>query len=246
MPDHLSTVFYGLSNPAGFYRNIQSMLGTIARGDVFTGDNLLTFGKNLSFLSDEKFMSAFNAEATEPYENAAVWRIYTLCWAAKRALTLDGDFMECGSHRGTSSRILDEYLDFATVPKRYIMFDVFDDVGQNKLHDYPTLRGGIYDFVRDRFSAYENVDVIKGFVPDILEGNTPEKLAFLHIDMNNVEAEMSALERLFDLVVPGGSIVLDDYGWKAYAEQKAAEDIFFEARGYQVLEMPTGQGLVIK
>ncbi len=246
MPDHLSTVFYGISDTKRFYSAFQSVLSSINCGDVFTGDNLFTFGKNLSFLSDRKFMTAFDREATEQPERAAIWRAYTLCWAARRVLPLDGDFVECGSHRGTSARILVEYLDFASVNKRFAMFDVFENVGQNKLHGYPALEGGIYDFVKARFAAFGNVDVIRGFVPDILDGNTPEKIAFLHIDMNNVEAEMSALEILFDRVVPGGSILLDDYGWKAYAEQKRAEDEFFAARGYQVLEMPTGQGLVIK
>ena len=41
-------------------------------------------------------------------------------------------------------------------------------------------------------------------------------------------------------------IVLDDYGWSLYRAQKQAEDAFFAERGYLVLELPTGQGLVVK
>lgn len=246
MTNYLSTVFYGLADADRFYEGFQSALGAIWQGNVFTGDNLFTFGKHLSFLSDDKFMAAFNAEATEAPEQAAIWRIYTLCWAARRALALDGDFMECGSYRGTSSRILAEYLDFDSVPKRYLMFDVFDDAGQTAQHGYPALEGGIYDFVKSRFAAYPNVEVIQGFVPDILDGHTPKRIAFLHVDMNNAKAEVAALERLFDRVVPGGSIILDDYGWTVYADQKHEHDRFFAARGLQVLELPTGQGLVIR
>jgi len=51
---------------------------------------------------------------------------------------------------------------------------------------------------------------------------------------------------LFDRVVPGGAIVFDDYGWNGYRPQKDAEDAFLAARGYSVLELPTGQGLLIK
>mgnify|MGYP000179091681 FL=1 len=64
--------------------------------------------------------------------------------------------------------------------------------------------------------------------------------------MNNADAEISTLEYLWDRIVPGASIVLDDYGWLAYRAQKEVEDPFFAKRGYSVLELPTGQGLVIK
>lgn len=47
-------------------------------------------------------------------------------------------------------------------------------------------------------------------------------------------------------MVPGGLIVLDDYGWLGYRAQKEAEDAFFAERSYMVLELPTGQGLIVK
>jgi O-methyltransferase len=57
---------------------------------------------------------------------------------------------------------------------------------------------------------------------------------------------VETLERLFDRVVPSGMIVLDDYGWLVLNEQKRAEDAFFAKRSYAVLELPTGQGLIVK
>jgi hypothetical protein len=47
-------------------------------------------------------------------------------------------------------------------------------------------------------------------------------------------------------MVPGAVLILDDYGWLGYRAQKLAEDPWFEKRGYRVLELPTGQGLLIK
>ena len=49
-----------------------------------------------------------------------------------------------------------------------------------------------------------------------------------------------------DRMVPGAVLILDDYGWLAYRAQKLAEDPWFAKYGYRVLEMPTGQGLLIK
>ena len=74
----------------------------------------------------------------------------------------------------------------------------------------------------------------------------PRSIAFLHVDMNNAQAERGALEVLFDRIVPGGMIVFDDYGWTAYHDQKLSADAFMRQRGLAVLELPTGQGMVVK
>src|SRR5690606_35177127 len=104
----------------------------------------------------------------------------------------------------------------------------------------------LYAQVRNRFVDTPNVIVTQGKVPDVLAEVVPEKIAFMHLDMNNAEAEIGALEVLFERMVPGAVMVLDDYGWLAYRQQALAEDPWFAQRGYRVLELPTGQGLVIK
>ena len=43
----------------------------------------------------------------------------------------------------------------------------------------------------------------------------------------------------------GAAIVLDDYGWRPFRRQKEVADAFFASRGLEVLELPTGQGLVV-
>jgi hypothetical protein len=47
-------------------------------------------------------------------------------------------------------------------------------------------------------------------------------------------------------VSPGGIVVFDDYGWKVFHRQKEAEDEFMRHMGYEILELPTGQGIVVK
>jgi predicted O-methyltransferase YrrM len=102
------------------------------------------------------------------------------------------------------------------------------------------------DKVRARFQPWQNVLVTQGKVPEVLAEVAPDQIAFLHIDMNNAEAERGALERLFDRVSTGGIIVLDDYGWNGYRAQKDSADEFMRSRDLSILELPTGQGLVVK
>ena len=91
-----------------------------------------------------------------------------------------------------------------------------------------------------------NVVVTQGRVPDSFAQAAPDRIAFMHLDLNNADAEIGALEVLFDRMVPGAIMVLDDYGWLGYRAQKLAEDPWLERRGYRVLELPTGQGLLVK
>ena len=88
--------------------------------------------------------------------------------------------------------------------------------------------------------------ITQGKVPGSLTIAAPEKIAFMHLDINNADAEIGALEVLFDRLVPGAVLIFDDYGWAPYYAQKMAEDPWLEKRGYRVLELPTGQGMVIK
>jgi len=39
---------------------------------------------------------------------------------------------------------------------------------------------------------------------------------------------------------------MDDYGWSAYINQKKALDAFAKRKGVKILNLPTGQGLLLK
>lgn len=110
----------------------------------------------------------------------------------------------------------------------------------------PVQRSGFFEQVQARFQGYAQVRLIKGFIPDSFVQGMPDQIAYLHIDMNNAAGELAALEALFERVVSGGVIVLDDYEWSIYRGQKQAEDPWFEARGYRVVPLPTGQGMLVK
>ena len=104
----------------------------------------------------------------------------------------------------------------------------------------------MYEYVAGRFERYPNVRVIKGFLPDAFSIACPDRISFLHVDLNSPRAEVAVLEKLWDRIPAGGTIVFDDYGWKLFRKQKDAEDAFMKTRGHEILELPTGQGLVVK
>lgn len=246
MKNYFTTAFYGTNNQNAFIEGIQQAVNQIPPYGIFTGDNIFAYSRNLSFLDDAEFMAAFDKHAETDIEKSTIWRIHVLCWAARNGMRLEGDFMECACYKGTSARIVCDYLDFGKSDKHYYLYDLFEHNAEMDHHGMPEHGTDLYGKVKQRFADMQNIHVTRGSVPEILHQVAPEKIAFMHLDINSAAAEIGALEFLFDRIVPGGVIILDDYGWLAYRAQKEAEDPFFAARGYRVLELPTGQGMVIK
>jgi O-methyltransferase len=247
MSNHLTTVFFGAVNHHEFCEGLLQSIRQIPKNGIYTGDNLFTYGRNLSFMDDEAFMKAFHAHAETDVEQALLWRFSTVLWGIRQGLKLEGDFVECACYRGTTARIMCDTIEFSKYPDRhYFLYDLFEHDPSMPHHAMPAHSKKLYQDTVNRFSDYPNVTVTQGKVPDVLHQVAPEKIAFMHIDLNNAEAEIGALEVLFDRMVPGAILILDDYGWLAYRTQKDAEDPWLLKRGYRVLELPTGQGIVIK
>lgn len=244
--NYLKNVFWGPSDPGKFAEGIQHVINYLPPKGVFAGDNIFTFCKNLSFLEDTRFMEAFSKHVETDIEKAIIWRTHVLCWAAKRMMRVEGDFVECACYKGISARIICDYVDLGKSEKHFYLYDLFEHSPEMAHHAMDEHSDNLYETVKNRFSDLDRVHVTKGFLPDVLEAVAPEKIALLHIDLNNAPAELGVLKYLFDRVSPGGIIILDDYGWLAYRAQKDAEDPFFAEHGYTVLELPTGQGLVLK
>jgi O-methyltransferase len=228
-------------------------IDTLARifGYTFAGDMMLTFHRNMGFYEDRRFMDAFDAEVGTEQERSLVWRLHVLCWCARNCLRREGDFVECGVYRGFSSAVAARYLGFGALDRRWYLYDTFSGIPGDQLdpehYESPEVyaAAGLYEFCVQRFAAYGNIRVERGRVPEVLRVVAPAKVAFLHLDLNSAAAESAALEFFFERLTPGAMVLLDDYGWRAYRSQKLAADAFFAGRGCPVLELPTGQGLVL-
>ena len=220
----------------------------------FFGDNMVALSRNMAFAKDSRFTHAFNANVRGHADEFKVWRLHTYCWAGRTALALPGDFVECGVFEGFYSAVLLHYLDFAALDRRMFLFDTFSGLTEDYSteHERATVGYGLKDLAQwyaevcARFAPYPNVEVVRGVVPDVLDDIAAAAIALLHLDMNAGAAEVGALEVLFDRVCDGGIILMDDYGRYEYAELHEALAAWMDGRGQSVLELPTGQGLVVK
>lgn len=240
-------IFWGAQSPQKVAEHARAIAQDVVGGAHFA-DNFLTWGRNNSMFDDGPFVAAWQANIDGNQVNEAiVWRRYILACAAYHAVQLDGDFVECGCHKGIGVKVVVDYLGGKEFPKTFWAYDLFEH-GPDEIHQkMHGLGPELFGEVQARFEGYPNVRVIKGRIPDVLAGQSPDRIAYLHIDMNQAPAEIAALDALFDRVVPGGIVILDDYEWAGTLRaQKLAEDPWFEARSYRVFPLPTGQGIVLK
>jgi hypothetical protein len=198
-------------------------------------------------LDDAPFVQAWESNIESPSDRAIVWRRYVLACAAYHCVQLDGDFVECGAYTGVGMKTVIDYLGGVAFPKIFWGYDIFEHDGSMLNHAMPEHGEGLYSRVQGKFNEYPQVRLIKGLIPEAFAEDCPERIAYLHIDLNQAPAEVAALDHLFDRMVPGGILILDDYEWAGiYRPQKLAEDQWFDARRYRVMPLPTGQGLIIK
>jgi O-methyltransferase len=220
---------------------------------AFVGDGLATWFKSTPFTEDERFMTLAQTHGgLLPVINWH-WNLQTVVWAVNQTREVAGDFVELGVFKAHTTTFVADYLGFQDWPKTWWLYDTFDGIPADQLDEgWAESNQGAYDgtfsfeTVRDSLAAYPNIKVIKGRVPEILAEQAPDRIAFLHMDLNNATAEVQALDVLYERISPGGVIVFDDYCWAVSRQQRIAEDAWAEARGLKILPLPTGQGLLVK
>jgi O-methyltransferase len=239
-------MFWGTRNPELVAQHVKEVADLAEPGFHFA-DNFFTWCRNNSVLEDEAFVASWKSNVETDADKAIIWRRYILACAAYHCVQLKGDFVECGAYTGVGVKTVVDFLGGEQFPKDFWLYDLFEHEEWMLHHAMEEHGPGLEARVREKFKSYPQVKIFKGYIPDVFEGQSPQDIAYLHIDLNEAPAEIAALDALFDRIVPGGIVILDDYEWAgAYRGQKLAEDPWFEARQYRVMPLPTGQGLVIK
>ncbi|WP_031571363.1 TylF/MycF/NovP-related O-methyltransferase [Rheinheimera texasensis] len=175
----------------------------------------------------------------------------------KHTVDLPGSIVELGVFKGASFmtflKLCDVYCAGDTL-KKVIGFDTWTgfvdldvkDGAENIKRDkvvggfnastfLPVLRQAIEIEQRDsmipRFSRAELVQGdCRHTIPQYLEKNPGLRISMLHLDLDLYEPTKVALEHLYDRVVPGGVVILDEYGMEGFPGESLAFDEFFAGR----------------
>jgi hypothetical protein len=230
---------------------------------AYAQDGLISVHSH-AFMHNPAFLEAYSRGVkaiggTDTYQWH--WRIHIGLWAASVASRLEGDFVECGVNRGFLSSAIMEYLDWNSLDRDFYLLDTYAGLDVRNMSNAglkagalqknaENLRSGFYvrrvDEVRANFAQWPRARIVEGAIPETLEQVPAKRIAYLHIDMNCAPPEVAALAYFWERLVAGAPVLLDDYAYLGYNEQKLAMDDFARGHGVAVCSLPTGQGLIIK
>jgi len=200
-------------------------------------------------------------ELARPYTMTSVERMFAMHQAVRylEEARIEGTIVECGVWRGGSIMVAIATLNLLKSRDREIfLFDTFEglpkpdpildvDIWDNKGHDgwilearSPESSNWAYASLNDVRSnvlglGYPEklIHFVKGMVERTIPGQSPDKIALLRLDTDWHSSTKHVLENLFAALVPGGVLIMDDYGHFMGA-RKAADD-YFNERGIRML-----------
>ena len=169
----------------------------------------------------------------------------------KMIINIPGHIFELGVFKGTS------LIRFATFrdalendfSRKIVGFDVFGEFPREQLNIEDDLKwinrfeassgNGLDDTeIMSVFNnkGFENIELIKGnifdTIPKYINENPETKIAILHLDMDVKEPTDFALAELYERLVPGGLIILDDYN--AVAGETISIDNFLNEKKLKI------------
>ncbi len=189
-------------------------------------------------------------DGVEPYTVVSADRCQVLYRLGRQALSVAGDFAECGVYRGGTALLLSRVLKGSG--KALHLFDSFEGLPAPDPERDPDLEEGVFraTSARDverllgRFPG--SLRIHEGFIPSTFEGLEDSRFAFVHIDVDLYRSTLDCLDYFYPRLAAGAVVVFDDYGFPAARGEKEAVDEFFAGRPEAPLALPTGQALVTK
>jgi len=102
--------------------------------------------------------------------------------------------------------------------------------------------------VKSYLARWPFVQVLAGRVQDFQPQLTRERFHFIHLDVDIYAPTRHVLDVYSERLVPGGIIVVDDFGFETCPGIKQAVGEFAEraSRNFSLLELPSGQCLINK
>lgn len=165
-----------------------------------------------------------------------------------QSIALPGDIAECGVSRGETSYEFVRYLEENHINKNLHMFDTFQGLPDIFTVEEVSLALGnelipgnfacSIEAVVERMGSYGRYKTHKGLFKDTFSGFT-DHLCFIHADADMYSSTLDIIELANRCLVPGGTIVFDDYDNAVTPGVKLAIQRHLCPNRYTLLPSPT-------
>ena len=228
-------------------RRVRQELAGIAAG--LFGDFPISDDYKL-WREDENFFVHFRRLSPDaPY---SAERKYVLREFVRYIADLAGDLAECGCYVGVSAWFM-----ASEAPNRELfLFDSFEGLSEPQPNDLPesatTRAWKLGDMatseqlVRENLAGFDKVHIFKGWIPSRFHEISDRRFSLVHIDVDLYQPTLDSLAFFYPRLVPGGVIVMDDYGFLTCPGATKATDEYMADKQEYILHLPTGQGVIIR
>jgi O-methyltransferase len=179
-------------------------------------------------------------------------RLWTIKWAFLQTRSIPGEIWEAGVYRGGVARLIRALMiDHGAANRaRLRLFDSFAGLPAGRAGIDRHRRGDFADTSLAEVRAFvgddEFIDYRAGWIPDTFSGLDRSSIRLAHLDVDLYDSTASCLAQVYPRLVPGGIIVLDDYGFASCPGVRKAVDEFFHDKPDLPLALPSGQALVVR
>lgn len=177
-------------------------------------------------------------------------RLYLLYQWLLMTLRLPGDCIEVGSFRGGTAKLISETLLRRNASGELHLFDTFAGMPEQLSFDEAGLKGCFADTsveaVRRLLANNPRVHLHAGIFPETIPPELrSHRFRFAHIDVDIERSVRDCLDFVYPRLLPGGVIVIDDYGHAECPGATRAVEAFFEGKPETVVQMPLVSSAVV-
>ena len=180
------------------------------------------------------------------------WTSFERKWNLKELLKqtkgVVGDFAECGVFRGGSAYFM--CLEAKTSGRHVHLFDSFEGLSEPQVEEsHHWSKGDLAiseQSLRENLAQFDNFSTYAGWIPERFDEVEDLQFSFVHIDVDLAQPTGDSIAFFFPRMSPGAIMLLDDHGSAMCPGARNAALTYFADRPEEVLDLATGQGLVIK
>jgi len=177
-------------------------------------------------------------------DNITRLRHYNLCLFSNYVKNLEGDFITAGISYGVAPRIIYDFVKFEKLNKVYHFIDPFLGIGNDG--DVNKSYNKSKQYVLDQYPKSAPIKLHNELIPNCFPLNGVDKISFAHLNTGVYLAEAKSLKYLFDKLIKGGVIIIDNYSLFNGYEKMKIYDPFIKELEVEIFVLVTGQGVILK